>query len=98
MATTKGHIDCVHKNLRSTKAPHNNVDFNPPQEPKTHSFIGAITDLNNSTSKAYWYLTKKCSITSYTGMQYLFVAHHYNAKNTMVFPMKIKQTQNLHMS
>ena len=57
VATAKEHIDCMRKNLRSTKppqsTPHNNVDFNPPQEPKTHSFIGAITDLNNSTSKAY---------------------------------------------
>ena len=80
MATAKGHIDHVHKNLRFTKVPQttpcDNVDFNIPQEPKTHSFIGAIADLNNGTSKAYLDLTQKFPIASYTGLQYLFIAYH----------------------
>ena len=99
MVTAKDYIERVCKNLPSTKIPqsppHNEMDFNPPRETKMYTFIDAIIDLNKSTSKAYSDLTGKFPITSYAGIQYLFVAYHYDANTILAFSMKDKQTCNL---
>ena len=64
------------------------MDLNLSQAPKIHTFIGAMADLSDHTSKAYTDLTGIFLITSYVGMQYLFIAYYYDNNAIMVFLIK----------
>ena len=78
--------------MLSTKIPQSTPDkdhdFTPPQEDEAYTSIASITRINDTTSKAYYNFIEKLFIISYAGIQYIFVAYHYNAKAILEFCIK----------
>jgi len=86
VATAKGHLDQVWKNLCSTRRNPKDVpmpDFDdvfPTQEsPTSTCYVMAITLLTAPTGKYYTDLTGRFPCTSSSGSNYVLVAYHYDS-------------------
>ena len=91
VATAKGHLDRLRKNLRSTKGDNFTTDLFPPKKGNRTNFIFAAfvsTDPNNNT--VYIDLTGKFPVTSASGMKYILVTYHYDSNAILVCPMENK--------
>lgn len=90
IATKKGHLARVRKNIRSTKRQkvEDDEQFNVVQEPKTHQVFMVILDTNNLKNTAYSDLTGAFPYTAANGDQYIFVFYSYDANAIMLECMK----------
>jgi hypothetical protein len=99
VATAKGHLDQVRKNLRSTRMKPKDVptpdldDVFPAQEsPTSTCYVTAITLPTAPTGKYYTDQTGRFPCTSSSGSNYVLVAYHYDSNAILVEPLQNRKS------
>ncbi len=90
IATKKGHLSRIRKNVRSTKAPIQPEEdpFDVTQEAKSNEVYLIILDTQNMKETAYSNLTGAFPFTAANGDRYIFVFYSYDANAILLKCMK----------
>jgi hypothetical protein len=101
VATAKGHLDQVRKNLRSTKAspahdkPSVKIEHQsspddafPTHEERTHQCYVAVHSLDEPTGKVYADQTGKFPCVSASGNNYVMIIYDYDSNSILLEPIR----------
>ena len=87
VATAKGHLDQVRKNIQSTKPNDTHEDLFPTPDPTpSNQIFAVIVDL--TSDKTYSDLTGRFPFTSSSGNKYILVLYHFHSNAILATPLK----------